>query len=99
MESIVKHSVEESNITIEPNNLHVWEKVPAELTIAFTSAESENSYAEYQMEIHCNQDCTLVLPSSIKNGSAIPNILNNGEVYLISVLNDIAIYKNYKEVE
>lgn len=94
---IVMHQTEgtESTYSIEANALHVWGEVDA-LRLSYEDNGMGEYVKEYLFQFTSGANgVTLALPSQVKwESNQIPNFVA-GKVYVVSIVNNLAIYSEF----
>lgn len=96
--SVVHHSAQDVNVSIEPNNLHVWDEPMAELNLTLATAPLGMA-SEHMI-------CFTAPPDQPANVSIQPDVKwieepewSMGSTYEISIVNGLGVYAEWGEEE
>ncbi len=87
----------ESEVAIQPNVKNIWSSPMSELTITFVAGTAGYDN-EYMIQFQCPSDSVtvLTLPSSVKWVNDEPIDLQEGWVYQVSIIDNLAVYAGWE---
>ena len=90
---MVNHGTSDTEFTLTPNTLHVWDTVESlNLTL---SEPTEGIVNEYHFIFKSGANTVLSLPSSVKWSGGVPIVINPYMVYSVSILNNLVLFSEF----